>query len=92
MVNLLSGSLNDSIPIMLGALTGVICSTSGVVNIAIEGQLLLGAFCAAIATSVTGSLWLGLICGALAGSLVGGAARRSSRSPTPSTRSCSASC
>jgi ABC-type uncharacterized transport system permease subunit len=70
-VNLLSGTLNDSIPIMLGALTGVICSTSGVINIAIEGQLLLGAFCAAIATSATGSLWLGLVCGALAGSLVG---------------------
>ena len=70
-VNLLSGTLNVSIPIMLGALTGVICSTSGVINIAIEGQLLLGAFCAAIATSVTGSLWLGLICGAAAGSLVG---------------------
>jgi general nucleoside transport system permease protein len=69
-VNLLSGTLDDSIPIMLGALTGVICSTSGVINIAIEGQLLLGAFCAAIATSVTGSLWLGLVCGALAGSLV----------------------
>jgi general nucleoside transport system permease protein len=69
-VNLLSGTLNVSIPIMLGALTGVICSTSGVINIAIEGQLLLGAFCAAIATSVTGSLWLGLLCGALAGSLV----------------------
>jgi len=49
----------------------VICSTSGVINIAIEGQLLLGAFCAAIATSVSGSLWLGLLCGALAGSLVG---------------------
>jgi simple sugar transport system permease protein len=69
-VNLLSGTLNVSIPIMLGALTGVVCSTSGVINIAIEGQLLLGAFCAAIATSVTGSLWLGLLCGALAGSLV----------------------
>jgi simple sugar transport system permease protein len=70
-VNLLSGTLDDSIPIMLGALTGVICSTSGIINIAIECQLLLGAFCAAIATSVTGSLWLGLLCGALAGSLVG---------------------
>ena len=69
-VNLLSGTLDDSIPIMLGALTGVICSRSGVINIAIEGQLLLGAFCAAIATSVTGSLWLGVVCGALAGSLV----------------------
>jgi general nucleoside transport system permease protein len=69
-VNLLSGTFSVSIPIMLGALTGVICSRSGVINIAIEGQLLLGAFCAAIATSVTGSLWLGLVCGALAGSLV----------------------
>jgi general nucleoside transport system permease protein len=70
-VNLLQGSLNQSIPLMLGAITGVICSRSGVINIAIEGQLLLGAFCAAIATSATGSLWTGLVCGALAGSLVG---------------------
>ena len=70
-VNLLSGTLAGSIPIMLGALTGVICSRSGVINIAIEGQLLLGAFTAAIVASGTGSLWLGLISGALAGSLVG---------------------
>ena len=70
-VNLLSGTLAGSIPIMLGALTGVVCSRSGVINIAIEGQLLLGAFTAAIVTSGTGSLWLGLISGALAGSLVG---------------------
>ncbi|MCW2933273.1 MAG: transporter permease [Actinomycetia bacterium] len=71
-VNLLQGTLNQSIPIMLGAITGVICSRSGVINIAIEGQLITGALCAAIATSATGSLWLGLVCGALAGSLVGG--------------------
>ena len=69
-VNLLQGTLAGSIPIMLGALTGVICSRSGVINIAIEGQLLLGAFTAAIVASGTGSLWLGLISGALAGSLV----------------------
>jgi ABC-type uncharacterized transport system permease subunit len=70
-VNLLQGTLSQSIPIMLGAITGVICSRSGVINIAIEGQLITGAFCAAIATSATGSLWLGLLCGALAGSVVG---------------------
>jgi general nucleoside transport system permease protein len=75
-VNLLSTTLAGSIPIMLGALTGVICSRSGVINIAIEGQLLLGAFTAAIVTSGaaslgTGSLYLGLVCGAVAGSLVG---------------------
>jgi general nucleoside transport system permease protein len=70
-VNLLQGTLAGSIPIMLGALTGVICSRSGVINVAIEGQLLLGAFTAAMVASGTGSLWLGLISGALAGSLVG---------------------
>jgi general nucleoside transport system permease protein len=70
-VNLLQGSLTDSIPIMLGALTGVICSRSGVINVGIEGQLLLGAFTAAMVASATGSLWLGLMSGALAGALVG---------------------
>jgi ABC-type uncharacterized transport system permease subunit len=69
-VNLLQGTLTQSIPIMLGALTGVICSRSGVINVGIEGQLLLGAFTAAIVASGTGSLWLGLLSGALAGSLV----------------------
>jgi simple sugar transport system permease protein len=71
-VNLLQGTLNQSIPIMLGALTGVICSRSGVVNIGIEGQLLLGAFTAAMVASASGNLWLGMISGAAAGCLVGG--------------------
>jgi len=70
-VNLLQGTLSQSIPIMLGALTGVICSRSGVVNIGIEGQLLLGAFIAAMVASASGSLWLGLIAGAAAGCVVG---------------------
>jgi general nucleoside transport system permease protein len=70
-VNLLQGTLAGSIPIMLGALTGVICSRSGVINVAIEGQLLLGAFTAAIVASGTHNLLLGLISGALAGALVG---------------------
>jgi general nucleoside transport system permease protein len=70
-VNLLQGTINQSIPIMLGALTGVICSSSGVVNIGIEGQLLLGAFTAAMVTSASGSPVLGLVSGAVAGCLVG---------------------
>jgi simple sugar transport system permease protein len=68
---LLQDTMNQSIPIMLGALTGVVCSRSGIVNIGIEGQLLLGAFLAAIVTSGTGNLWLGLLCGAAGGCLVG---------------------
>jgi general nucleoside transport system permease protein len=70
-VNLLQGTFNQSIPIMLGALTGVICSRSGVVNIGIEGQLLLGAFTAAMVATVTNNTLIGLVCGAAAGCLVG---------------------
>jgi general nucleoside transport system permease protein len=69
--DLLQTTLITSTPIMLGALTGVVCSRSGIVNIGIEGQLLLGAFLAAIVASGTGNLWLGLVCGALGGCLVG---------------------
>ena len=90
MVNLLQGTFAGSIPIMLGALTGVICSRSGVINVAIEGQLLLGAFTAAIVASGTGSLWLGLISGALAGVPGRAAARRLRHRATGWTRSSSA--
>ena len=47
------------------------CERSGVINIAIEGQLLLGAFAAAVVASAFGALWLGLITGSLAGGLLG---------------------
>ena len=56
---------------MLGALAGCMCERSGVINIAIEGQLLMGAFAGAIVASAVGSLWLGLISGSLAGGLLG---------------------
>ena len=71
-INLLQGTVVYSIPLILGALAGVMCERSGVINIAIEGQLLLGAFAAAVITSAFSSLWLGLIAGSLAGGLLGG--------------------
>jgi ABC-type uncharacterized transport system permease subunit len=70
-INQFQGTLADSIPLILGALAGCLCERSGVINIAIEGQLLLGAFAAAIVASAFGTLWLGLITGSLAGGLVG---------------------
>jgi simple sugar transport system permease protein len=70
-VNLLQSTLNLSIPLVLGALAGCMCERSGVINIAIEGQLLVGAFAGAVVASAFGALWLGLISGALAGGLVG---------------------
>ena len=70
-VNLLQGTMTTSIPLILGALAGCMCERSGVINIAIEGQLLLGAFTAAIVASAVSVLWLGVISGALAGGLLG---------------------
>jgi general nucleoside transport system permease protein len=70
-VDLLQGTLTASIPLILGALAGCLCERSGVINIAIEGQLLTGAFVAAAVASVTGGVWLGLLGGSLAGGLVG---------------------
>ncbi|HTL40380.1 MAG TPA: ABC transporter permease [Pseudolysinimonas sp.] len=66
---LLVGALALSTPIIFGALGGVIGERVGVVNVAIEGQLLLGAFSAAFVGSVTHSPWVGLIA-AMAGSVL----------------------
>jgi ABC-type uncharacterized transport system permease subunit len=66
---LLVGTLALSTPIIFGALGGVIGERAGVVNVAIEGQLLLGAFSAAFVGSITGSAVLGLIA-AMVGSVL----------------------
>jgi simple sugar transport system permease protein len=70
LVGIAQGTVFLSIPLVLGALSGVLCERSGVININIEGQFLLGAFTAAFAATVTGSLWVGLVCGCLAGGLL----------------------
>ncbi len=69
-VALLASTVASSIPLMLGALSGALCERSGVINVAIEGQLLLGAFGAAVIASAFGNLWLGLAAGALSGGLI----------------------
>ena len=67
---LLSGSFALAIPLIFGSLSGVLCERSGVVNIAIEGQLLFGAFAAAVAGSLAQNAFVGLIAAAVAGALV----------------------
>ncbi|WP_243077073.1 ABC transporter permease [Microbacterium sp. SS28] len=67
---LLAGSLGLAIPLIYGALGGVIGERAGIVNIAIEGQLLAGAFTASIVATITGQPILGLLAAAFAGVLV----------------------
>ena len=67
---LLAGSFTLAFPLIFGSLSGVLCERSGVVNIAIEGQLLFGAFAAAVAGSLSGNAFVGLFAAAVAGVLV----------------------
>jgi general nucleoside transport system permease protein len=48
-------------PLVLAAMAGLFCERSGVVDIALEGKMLGGAFAAAATAAVTGSAWLGLL-------------------------------
>ncbi len=57
-------------PLIFGAMCGVLSERVGVVNIAIEGQLLAGAFTSAIVATVTGNPFIGLLAAAVAGVLV----------------------
>src|SRR5690606_3358299 len=71
MIGLLGGALTLATPLIFGALGGVIGERVGVVNIAIEAQLLAGAFTAALIGTMTGTPWLGLVAAMIAGLLVG---------------------
>ncbi|MQA25358.1 MAG: ABC transporter permease [Micromonosporaceae bacterium] len=71
LVRTASGTLFFALPIVLGSLGGLFCERAGVINIAIEGQLLMGAFGGALIGSVAGSVWLGLVGAAFGGLLIG---------------------
>ena len=60
-VNLLSAMIRNATPIALAAIGAVVCERSGIVNIAMEGIMTVGAFTAAIVAGATGNPWLGLM-------------------------------
>lgn len=70
LISLLRGTVARATPIALGALAGVLCERAGVINIAIEGQFLAGAFTAALFASMASNPWIGLIGGISAGMLI----------------------
>jgi simple sugar transport system permease protein len=71
LVGLLASTLLRSVPLTLGALSGVLCERAGVINVAIEGQFLVAAFAGAMVGSATQTLWYGLIAGVVIGGLMG---------------------
>ncbi|QPL06103.1 MULTISPECIES: ABC transporter permease [Actinomyces] len=70
LVTILASTVALSVPLVFGGLAGVVGERSGTINIAIEGQLLGGAFVAAVAASVTSNPWMGLLAAPFAGMTV----------------------
>ena len=64
LLQILGSTLRVSTPLLFAALGGLICERSGVINIALEGIMLVGAFAAAAVALATHSPWLGAVAGA----------------------------
>src|SRR2546427_4148391 len=66
-LQLLASTFRVSTPLLFAALGGLCSERSGVINIALEGLMLIGAFGAAVGTVATHSPWLGATFGLGAG-------------------------
>ncbi|WP_051247903.1 ABC transporter permease [Nocardioides halotolerans] len=66
-INPFPGTIRLATPLIFGALAGCLCERAGVINIAIEGQFLMGAFFASVASSLAFSAEMGLVGGIAAG-------------------------
>jgi ABC-type uncharacterized transport system permease subunit len=66
----LAATLRLSVPIAFAALGGIFAEKSGVINIGLEGLLIIAAFTGIYATDVTGSVWFGLFGGVVASTLL----------------------
>ena len=70
LTGMLQGTLLLAVPLVFGSMSGLICERSGVINIAIEGQLLAGAFASGVVASLTHKTSWGLLVAPLAGALI----------------------
>ncbi len=69
---IINSTIRSTTPVLLAALGSAICSRVGVFNIALEGQLLMGAFVAIVVNFYTGSVYIAVLAAVLAGMFVAG--------------------
>ncbi|MDR2089570.1 MAG: ABC transporter permease [Clostridiales Family XIII bacterium] len=68
---LISSTLTYATPLIVAGLGSIMSETSGVVNIGIEGKMVIGAFACAAAATLSGSPWVGLLAAVLVGAFFG---------------------
>jgi general nucleoside transport system permease protein len=68
---LITGMLRFGTPLIFGAMGGILSERSGVINIGLEGMMLMGAFFGIFGADLTGSWVLGVVVGLAAGALLG---------------------
>ena len=71
LVGILTAGIRLATPYLYAALGETIGQRSGVLNLGVEGQMLMGAFAAFYVSLTTGNLWLGLLAAAIVGAAVG---------------------
>jgi len=60
---ILAATLRTATPLLLGALAGLFSERAGIVDVGLEGKMLMGAFAAAAAAAISGNVLLGLLAG-----------------------------
>jgi ABC-type uncharacterized transport system permease subunit len=68
---LLAATLRFATPLLFGALGGIMSERSGVINVGLEGMMLMGAFFGIFGADATGSWFLGMLIGLAAGGVLG---------------------
>ncbi len=68
---LTAGMLRFATPLIFAAMGGILSERSGVINIGLEGMMLIGAFFGIFGADLLGSWWLGVLAGVAAGALIG---------------------
>ncbi|MCA1899568.1 MAG: ABC transporter permease [Chloroflexi bacterium] len=71
LIGILASGIRLSTPYLYAAIGETFGQKSGVLNLGVEGQMLLGAFAAFYVAMTTGSLWLGLLTAMVVGALMG---------------------
>lgn len=70
-MSMLLATLRLAIPLTLASIGGVLCERSGIINLGIEGMMLMGSFGAVVGSHISGSPWIGVLFGIAVGGLFG---------------------